>query len=403
LVVFVGGGNFSVGQGAGVAWFPLGPREIYHPAYAVSQRYFENVNRSNTLVDKRAFVNAYNRPPESHEAYVNRRVPGAIVAVPASTFVESRSVSRAAVWQGRELPAGAAFAPTLAPTTVSVHGAAGPGGKPPGRVFERNLVAHAAPPPGQAGFAVQQKQLQERPGRPLADAQRQALPNREALVAPVVKLFRGANGASASPRSSPPPLAPPPAALATVTPIPAPPARPDQRSGREDQRRLPTPPTRANAAAVAAPVASAPGRDAAGRAPLVAPSPAPAQAPAPAPPAAPARALPPAATPAPPPATSPPPPPRDANAEQRSRGFRRGNGDQGAAAAQPPRPVEPPRPVAAPPANPPAAVQARPTRPQPGAAVAPAPVTAPTPAPPPPPPPPPPPATVPLLVMLMAN
>jgi hypothetical protein len=381
LVVFVGGNNFSVALNnarvPGVAWFPLGPREIYHPAYPVSRRYFDNVNRSNTVLNNSQFANAYNRPPATYDAYANRRVAGAIVAVPASTFVESRPVSRAAQRPGRDLPAGAAFAPSLAPTALSVNGAAVQGGRPPGRVFERNLVAHAAPPPGQAGFAAQQKQLQERPGRPLADAQRQALPNRPALVAPVVKLFRSTNGEPASPRSPPPTPAPTTAPQATVTavPVPVPPARPDRSGGGDEQRRVPTQPTRANAAGVAAPVAplislaapptpasAQPGREAAARAPVAAP----------APPTAPT-----AVTPAP---AAAPVPPRDANAEQRSRGFRQGNRDQGAAAQPPQRPVEPPRPGAAPlQPNPETAAQARPARPQPGAAVAPAPAPVPTP------------------------
>jgi hypothetical protein len=413
LVVFVGGNNFSVAQGngnvAGVAWFPLGPREIYHPAYPVSRRYFESVNRNNTVFKDSAFVNAYNRPPDARDAYLNRRVPGAIVAVPASAFVESRPVSRAAVRLARDLPAGTTFAPSLAPTALSVNGAAGQGGRPPGRLFERNLIAHAPPPQAQAGFAAQQQHLQERPGRPLADAQRQALPNRPALAAPVIKLFRQTNGEGASPRSPtrvPPPIpasipAPTPAPIpalipaptpalspaqsATVTPVPVLPARPDRRGGADDQRRVPTQPTRANAAGVAAPAAPAappapsipaaappapapapapaqpaaqPGRDAAARAPVVAPTPPPAPA---------------AVTPAP---AAAPVPPRDANAEQRSRGFRQGNRDQGNSAAQTPqRQVEPQVPATAPPpTNQDAAVQPRPARPQPGAALAPAPV-----------------------------
>ncbi len=48
LVAFVGGSNFqltiSSGNVGGVAWFPLGPREVYRPSYAVSRGYFERVN-----------------------------------------------------------------------------------------------------------------------------------------------------------------------------------------------------------------------------------------------------------------------------------------------------------------------------------------------------------------------
>ena len=45
LVAFVGGSNFqlsiSSGNVGGIAWFPLGPREVYRPSYAVSRGYFE--------------------------------------------------------------------------------------------------------------------------------------------------------------------------------------------------------------------------------------------------------------------------------------------------------------------------------------------------------------------------
>src|SRR5258705_473501 len=55
LVAFVGGNNFvlSIGGGniGGVAWFPLGPRDVYRPSYQVSRAYFENVNRSNTVIN----------------------------------------------------------------------------------------------------------------------------------------------------------------------------------------------------------------------------------------------------------------------------------------------------------------------------------------------------------------
>ena len=56
LVAFVGGSNFQVaisGRSIGaVAWFPLGPRDVYRPAYPVSRTYFNSVNTSNT-VDQR--------------------------------------------------------------------------------------------------------------------------------------------------------------------------------------------------------------------------------------------------------------------------------------------------------------------------------------------------------------
>ena len=54
LVAWVGGGpgfSFSVAiGGGGVAWFPLGPRDVFVPAYRVSDNYVTRVNVTNTIV-----------------------------------------------------------------------------------------------------------------------------------------------------------------------------------------------------------------------------------------------------------------------------------------------------------------------------------------------------------------
>jgi hypothetical protein len=60
LVGWVGTPDFSVsvtvGGGAGVAWFPLGPREVYVPARRYSPRYVERVNVSNTVIVNRTYI-----------------------------------------------------------------------------------------------------------------------------------------------------------------------------------------------------------------------------------------------------------------------------------------------------------------------------------------------------------
>ena len=112
LVAFVGGNNFQLvvggGNVGGVAWFPLGPREVYRPSYAVSRGYFENINRSNTVVNTTVINNYYNNSNVTNVVYANRQVPGAVVAVPTTTFVQSQPVGRAAV---RVTPAMVASAP----------------------------------------------------------------------------------------------------------------------------------------------------------------------------------------------------------------------------------------------------------------------------------------------------
>src|SRR5206468_1770004 len=75
LVAWVGGAHWGVGvavgsaPATGVAWFPLGPRDVYCPSYRVSQTYVTNVNVSNTTIINRTQVtNVYNN------VYVNKTV-----------------------------------------------------------------------------------------------------------------------------------------------------------------------------------------------------------------------------------------------------------------------------------------------------------------------------------------
>ena len=212
LVVFVGGANFqlsiSSGNVGGVGWFPLAPREVYRPSYPVSRGYFENVNRSNTVINTTVINNTYNNTNVTNIVYANRQVPGAVVAVPTTTFVQSQPVSRAAVQVTQTMVASAPVAviPQVAPTERSVRGAAAAGDKPPPRVFERPVVARTAPPAASIGFAAQQPQLSAKPGQPLDDAARRALKPSAAAPAPVVKVVTPAQ--AAPPTARPPAVAP---------------------------------------------------------------------------------------------------------------------------------------------------------------------------------------------------
>ena len=95
--------SISSGNVGGVAWFPLGPREVYRPSYPVSRGYFENINRSNTVINTTVINNYYNNTNVTNVVYANRQVPGAVVAVPTTAFVQSQPVSRAAVRVSREM------------------------------------------------------------------------------------------------------------------------------------------------------------------------------------------------------------------------------------------------------------------------------------------------------------
>jgi hypothetical protein len=190
LVVFIGGDNFqlaiSSGSIGGVAWFPLGPREVYRPAYPVSRSYFENVNRSNTVINNTVINNVYNNINVTNIVYANRRVPGAVVAVPKTTFVQSQPISKAVVRVAPEAIADrpAAIAAPVVPTQKSVRGGAAQAEKPPQRVFERPVIARSAPPPAHPGFAAQEAQLATTPGKPLDDNARKALKPTTVVVAP---------------------------------------------------------------------------------------------------------------------------------------------------------------------------------------------------------------------------
>jgi hypothetical protein len=229
LVAFVGGNNFKLAISGGnvgaVAWFPLGPRDVYRPSYAVSRGYFENVNRSNTVINNTVINNYYNNTNVTNVVYANRQVPGAVVAVPTTTFVQAQPVGRSAM---RITPAMVAAAPVaffspVAPTERSVHGAAAVGGAPPPRVFERPVIARTAPPAAPVGFAAQQPHLTASPGMPLDAAVRKELKPAAAAPARVVNVVPQA--LSAAPTTRPPPAAPG--------------AKPGEEAGKSDGRIVP--------------------------------------------------------------------------------------------------------------------------------------------------------------------
>ncbi len=218
LVAFVGGNNFqlsfSSGNAGAVAWFPLAPREIYQPSYAVSRGYFEHINRSNTIINNTiinntVINNTYYNSNVTNVVYANQSVPGAIIAVPTTTFTQSRQVAQSALPVSQAIIASAPVAavPRLAPSAMSVRGAAVQSSAPPPSMFDRPVVARSAPPAPPASFAVQQQQLTARQGSPLDDAARRELKSVMAAPAPVVRVVAPAQ--MAQPTAPPPPAAGP--------------------------------------------------------------------------------------------------------------------------------------------------------------------------------------------------
>ena len=149
LVAFVGGNGWraSVSMGEPVAWFPLGPREVYVPSYRVSPVYATAVNRPHVEV---VTVNVN----VATVRYVNRDVPGAVTAVPRETFVRAQPIAPTAIAVPREavqasivMATGAGVQPQRASPAggATVRVAA-----PPSSVFNRRVVVKNQPPPAAA-------------------------------------------------------------------------------------------------------------------------------------------------------------------------------------------------------------------------------------------------------------
>ena len=199
LVVFVGGGGIAIG--GNMAWFPLGPREVYVPSYRVSRGYVNRVNVSNTTVNTTTITNVYNTTiinkttNITNVTYVNRNVRGAVTAVPRQAFVSAQPVGRAAVRvNAREFAAGpvssrAAVSPERA-AVLGVHaGTANRVAAPPRAVANRAVIARAPAPPPRPSFAAKQQMLEQHPGQAVA---RQEMRQMRPVNAPATSLVRQA-------------------------------------------------------------------------------------------------------------------------------------------------------------------------------------------------------------------
>lgn len=190
LVAFVGGGagfHFSAfGGGVGVAWFPLGPGEVFVPAYHVSRAYVTQVNVTNTVVNVTKVTNVYNtytttninNTTVNRITYVNQAT--AVTAVTRDTFINARPVARnVVVVQPREIAqAPISHMSGVEPVRGSVMGAGRPTTvAPPRAVINRQVVAQHAPVQPPMPFA-------QRPDKLLV---RQITPVREQVARPVTQ------------------------------------------------------------------------------------------------------------------------------------------------------------------------------------------------------------------------
>jgi hypothetical protein len=248
LVAFisVGGGAYSQRERP-VAWFPLAPREAYRPSYRASPGYVININITNTTF-------ARNQVPRDGQRvdYANRRVGGAVTAVPQTAFMREQPVSRAAIALPAAALAGAAIA-NMGPAAPErgARGRGDAGRPPPQAVIARQARASAAPPPPALRraptpvpppVAMAPDSQNDRAAR--REDRREARDDRSDRDDGIDRNGRdGRNGRDARNGRDERPPAPPPLARAPGVPpaVPAaaatPPVRPDERGGRRDDRR----------------------------------------------------------------------------------------------------------------------------------------------------------------------
>jgi hypothetical protein len=205
LVAWASGPPGRPGPGS-VAWFALGPHEVYAPAYRVSGAYLRSVNLANTTVPNAGAINSVydNRAGSVH--YLNGTL-AAVTAVAPSAFTSGARLTghtvplTAAALGGMTV---SAAAPAIVPLRQSALGAgAGRRAATPPAVFtNRTVLARRTPPRPAASFDAQLAALRANGGRPLGRGElarlepSAAAPKVRPLVAPAV--------ARATARAAPP-------------------------------------------------------------------------------------------------------------------------------------------------------------------------------------------------------
>lgn len=188
-----------VGVGAGVAWFALGPREVYVPSYPVSRRYVNNINVSNTTVNTTVINNVYNTTIINNRTnnvtnvnYVNRSVPGAVAATTSQAFTTAQPIARNSVRLDERAIVSApvrAVTPAVVPAKQSVLGAGrSVAARPSAIVQTRTVVARVAPPAPPPAFEQRQEAIRANGGRPVSAGAVQSIPTGRPPVTAAVKL-----------------------------------------------------------------------------------------------------------------------------------------------------------------------------------------------------------------------
>jgi hypothetical protein len=152
--------TISFGGGGGVAWFPLGPREVYVPARRFSPTYVERVNVTNTVIVNKTYITNVYENKVTNITYRNRTVPGAVTAVSRTTFTSAEPVGRHTVRiDEREITRVQAspLPPHIQPVRESRMGVSDAARRnvrmPPATIVNRQVVVKREPPPVAASFA----------------------------------------------------------------------------------------------------------------------------------------------------------------------------------------------------------------------------------------------------------
>lgn len=165
LVVFVEGAAFE-----DVAWFPLGPDDIYYPAYKVNQEYFIKMNSGNTLINKNIIASAFNKSMPAFN-FKNLQIQKGITAISKSAFVQAQPANKNMINIPPLKKVQAASHPTVAPQASSILGAAAiTGNKPTAQILNQPIIAKSKPPASALSFTAKQDQLMQNKGIPLTAA-----------------------------------------------------------------------------------------------------------------------------------------------------------------------------------------------------------------------------------------
>jgi FecR protein len=257
LVAFVGGGGFAASieiggaAGVGVAWFPLGPRDVWVPSYHVSAVYMENVNVTNSrVINRTEITNVYNTTVINrttnvtvNRTYMYQSSPGAVTAVSKTAFQNGEPVGKAAVQVNAQEIQHARVVQTaaIAPTPRAIAGPnapAKPSARPPATLASRPVVTKMAP----SARAIPVGQT-----KPAAASAYRSMANAKPATSQPPKRTAAPANRTAQPSAARPPAEQPNRPNAAPATRPAPAEKPAERVN-EPPTRENQPPARTNEA-----------------------------------------------------------------------------------------------------------------------------------------------------------